>query len=144
MAVDAILQSRVADQLVDVGLALNRERDPRRVLELIVRHARAITGAARGLDLRGRGRRCDGALPRAPTTTPSPPICATTPPPVSDASVVGACVLSGQIINLEDMYSETGRTALGRTFVHDRSFDERFGYQTRSLLTVPMRAPAAR
>src|SRR5690606_7554906 len=60
---------------------------------------------------------------------------------VSDASVVGACVRSGVVINLEDMYSETGRTALGRSFAHDRSFDDRFGYQTRSLLTVPMRAP---
>ncbi|PCC66938.1 HD-GYP domain, c-di-GMP phosphodiesterase class II (or its inactivated variant) [Nannocystis exedens] len=140
LAVEAILQSRVADQLVEVGLALNRERDPRRVLELIVRHARAITGADAGSIYVVED---DGATVRfrvAHNDSVAADLRDHTLP-VSDASVVGACVLSGQIINLEDMYSETGRTALGRTFVHDRSFDERFGYQTRSLLTVPMRAP---
>ncbi|MBZ5714069.1 HD family phosphohydrolase [Nannocystis pusilla] len=140
LAVEAILQSRVANKLVDVGLALNRERDPRRVLELIVRHARAITGAdagsiyvveGEGATLRFRVAHNDSVAADLRDHTL----------PVSDASVVGACVRSGHIINLEDMYSETGRSALGRTFVHDRSFDERFGYQTRSLLTVPMRAP---
>ncbi|MCY1062081.1 HD family phosphohydrolase [Nannocystis sp. SCPEA4] len=140
LAVEAILQSRVANKLVDVGLALNRERDPRRVLELIVRHARAITGADAGSIYVVEG---DGATLRfrvAHNDSVAADLRDHTLP-VSDASVVGACVRSGHIINLEDMYSETGRSALGRTFVHDRSFDERFGYQTRSLLTVPMRAP---
>jgi len=140
LAVEAIQQSRVANKLVEVGLALNRERDPRRVLELIVRHARAITGADAGSIYVVED---DGAMLRfrvAHNDSVAADLRDHTLP-VSDASVVGACVLSGNIINLEDMYSETGRSALGRTFVHDRSFDERFGYQTRSLLTVPMRAP---
>lgn len=139
-AVEAILQGRVADQLVDVGLALNRERDPRRVLELILRHARAITGADAGSiyvvedggqTLRFRVAHNDSVTADLHEHALS----------VSDASVVGACVQTGLVINLEDMYSEAGRTALGRSFTHDRSFDARFGYETHSLLTVPMRAP---
>lgn len=139
-AVEAILQGRVADQLVEVGLALNRERDPRRVLELILRHARTITGADAGsiyvvedggATLRFRVAHNDSVTADLREDTL----------PVTDASVVGACVLGGQLINLDDMYSETGRTADGRSFAHDRSYDARLGYQTRSLLTVPMRAP---
>lgn len=139
-AVEAILQGRVADQLVDVGLALNRERDPRRVLGLILRHARAITGADAGsiyvvedggATLRFRVAHNDSVTADLHDHTL----------PVSPQSVVGACVLSGLVINLEDMYTEAGRTALDRSFTHDRSFDERFGYETHSLLTVPMRAP---
>ncbi|MFO7561588.1 MAG: HD domain-containing phosphohydrolase, partial [Enhygromyxa sp.] len=58
-------------------------------------------------------------------------------------SVVGACVLGGQPIILRDCYSEAeaDRSFNGRSFPHDRSFDERLGYQTRSMLTVPMRPP---
>ena len=54
--------------------------------------------------------------------------------PVSDASIVGHCVRTGEIINIPDLSAETAHA-------HDRSFDDRFGYETRSMLTVPMRPP---
>jgi HD-GYP domain-containing protein (c-di-GMP phosphodiesterase class II) len=52
-------------------------------------------------------------------------------------------VLSGKPIMLRDCYSEDDRDRSddGRCFPHDRSFDRRLGYQTRSMLTVPMRPP---
>ena len=139
-AVEAILQGRIADQLVDVGLALNRERDPRRVLELILRHARAITGADAGSIYVVE----DGGATLRFRVAHNDSVAADLHEhalPVNEASVVGACVLGGLVINLPDMYSEAGREALGRTFAHDRTFDQRFGYETHSLLTVPMRAP---
>jgi HD-GYP domain-containing protein (c-di-GMP phosphodiesterase class II) len=60
--------------------------------------------------------------------------------PVSSRSIVGACVLGSQIIHIRDLYSldepGTGNNPWG--FVHDRSFDDKYNYQTRSVLAVPM------
>src|SRR5690606_20083130 len=62
---------------------------------------------------------------------------------ISERSVVGACILTQAPITLRDCYSpnQADRSCAGRTFPHDRSFDERLGYQTRSMLTVPMLPP---
>ena len=133
-------QARLADQLLDIGLALNHERDPQRVLALLLSHARRITGADAGsiyvVEDEGRALRFHTAQNDSLRADLAEAVL-----PLTDASIVGASVLAGEIINLPDLYSEAGRTALGRTFVHDRSFDDRSGYQTRSTLTVPMRAP---
>jgi len=57
--------------------------------------------------------------------------------PVDGKSIVGAAVLTRQPINLPDLYGlEFSTNPFG--FKHDRSFDERIHYQTRSMLTVPM------
>lgn len=136
----AVGQARLADQLLDIGLALNHERDPQRVLALLLSHARRITAADAGsiyvVTDDGERLRFHTAQNDSVHADLGESVVA-----ITDASIVGACILSGEIINLPDLYSEAGRTALGRTFVHDRSFDERFGYQTRSMLTVPMRSP---
>lgn len=60
--------------------------------------------------------------------------------PVSGRSIVGACVLSGEIINIKDLYAlgEPGSPGNPWGFVHDRSFDDKYAYQTRSMLAVPM------
>ncbi len=132
-AAQTVLQGRVADQLIDVGLGLNRERDPRRVLELILRHARAITGADAGsvYVVEDEGRRLRFRVAHNDSVAAD---FGEFTLPVSDASIAGACVRTGAIINIPDLSQETG-------FSHDRSFDQRFAYQTRSMLTVPMRAP---
>ena len=56
--------------------------------------------------------------------------------PVSPASIVGLCVLSRSTINIPDLYKLGDDNAWG--FVHNRAFDEKSGYQTRSMLAVPM------
>ena len=60
--------------------------------------------------------------------------------PVSASSIVGTCVLSGDRINVPDLYSldEPGAGNNPWGFVHDRSFDDKYRYQTRSVLAVPM------
>ena len=59
---------------------------------------------------------------------------------VSASSIVGQCVLSGDRINVPDLYAldepGTGNNPWG--FVHDRTFDDKYRYQTRSVLAVPM------
>ena len=60
--------------------------------------------------------------------------------PVTTTSIVGPCVLSRALINVPDLYKldepGTGNNPWG--FVHDRRFDDKYRYQTRSVLAVPM------
>ncbi len=140
-------RAEMVDRLLDVGAALVAERDPSKLLELILGEARRITGADAGSiyvveagpdgeasRLRFRFAQ-NASLPDARFDEFSLEI--------NERSVVGACVLSGAPILLRDCYSddEAERSDGGRSFPHDRSFDERLGYQTRSMLTVPMRPP---
>ena len=60
--------------------------------------------------------------------------------PVTSRSIVGACVLSGEVIDIKDLYALGPPGSAGNPwgFVHDRSFDDKYAYQTRSVLAVPM------
>ncbi len=60
--------------------------------------------------------------------------------PVTVSSIVGTCVLKAQPINVPDLYNldapGEGNNLSG--FIHDRSFDDEYAYQGRSVLAVPM------
>jgi len=135
--------AKVADRLLEIGLALNAERDPRRVLELILEHARTLSRADAGsiylVEDDGKSLR----FTIAQNDSVEADFTAFTVP-VTEDSVVGTCVITGHVVSIPDLYVEGGPIALGRRFHHDRSFDERFGYQTRSMLTIPMRPPGGR
>src|SRR5690606_28629011 len=145
-------RAEMVDKLLDVGAALVAERDPGKLLELILSEARRITGADAGSIYvveqpsadAGEGDRPARLRFRFAENASLPGVRFDEfSVEISERSVVGACVLSGQPITLRDCYSEAeaDRSSGGRTFPHDRSFDERLGYQTRSMLTVPMRPP---
>ncbi|RMH00332.1 MAG: GAF domain-containing protein [Deltaproteobacteria bacterium] len=125
-------------RLLDIGLALNAERDPGRLLDLILTHARRITGADAGSIylVEEDGRRLRFKVAQNDSVEAD---FSEFSVPVTEESIVGACVVCGQTVNIADLYEDP--TALGRTFRHDRRFDERFGYQTRSVLTTPLRPP---
>ena len=137
---DAYARSRVADQLIEIGNALNAERDPARVLELILVHGLEITNADAGSiyvvdDRAGTltfkfSRNASIAADFSEFTMP-----------ITDASIVGTVALAGTTVRIDDLYASGGAEVLGRRFTHDRSFDERFGYQTRSMITTPMISP---
>jgi HD-GYP domain-containing protein (c-di-GMP phosphodiesterase class II) len=130
--------------LISIGRALSQQRDTSSLLEIILRRAREVTGADAGtvyivenLDadvqdrsLRFRVSQNDSRRVESRGFTL----------PVSAASIVGTCVLSSDVINVPDLYElddpGTGNNPWG--FVHDRSFDDLYAYQTRSVLTVPM------
>lgn len=139
-AAEAYASARVTDQLIDIGVALNAERDPARVLELILQHARSITSADAGsiylVEDEGRTLR----FRTAHNDTVKADLSQFTMP-VTPQSIVGAAVITKQTILIRDLYDPGGSMAQGRTFSHDRSFDERFGYQTRSMITTPMISP---
>ncbi|PRP91962.1 Cyclic di-GMP phosphodiesterase response regulator RpfG [Enhygromyxa salina] len=151
-------RAELVDKLLDVGAALVAERDPSVLLELILGEARRITGADAGsiyvveAPSREEGDSENSARAARPSKlrfrfaeNASLPdarfdefVVA-----INEGSVVGACVLGGEPITLRDCYGEDieDRSCNGRSFPHDRSFDERLGYQTRSMLTVPMLPP---
>ena len=54
---------------------------------------------------------------------------------VDASSIAGQAVLAGRPINIPDFSALVGE---GGGFTHNRSFDHETGYQTRSMLTVPM------
>jgi HD-GYP domain-containing protein (c-di-GMP phosphodiesterase class II) len=143
----AVEQARYENEmLIEVGRALSRERDPGSLFGMILRRARDVTGADAGSVYVVEGD--DPDQPEAPRrlrfiesqndSVPVESLGFTIP--VSPSSIVGACVLAKRPISIPDLYRldppGTGNNPWG--FVHDRSFDQRHAYQTRSMITVPM------
>jgi HD-GYP domain-containing protein (c-di-GMP phosphodiesterase class II) len=140
-AAEAFARARVTDQLLEIGLALNAERQPQRVLELILQHARSITNADAGsiylVDEDASQLRFAVAENDSVQTNLGDHVLE-----VGAGSVVGSAVLQRRVIRSSHLYR---RTILPGNFVrHDRSIDERLAYQTRSMITAPMISPEGR
>ncbi len=132
------------DMLISIGRALSQERDIRSLLGIILRRACEVTNADGGSAYIIEGHDEDGhtrILKFAASQNDSRTVeQAEFRMPVSATSIVGTCVLSGDRINVVDLYHldepGTGNNPWG--YVHDRSFDDKYRYQTRSVLAVPM------
>jgi len=132
------------DMLISIGRALSQERDIQSLLAIILRRACEVTNADAGSVYVVEGHDEDIAN-RTLRFAASQNDSRTLPPagftmPVSATSIVGQCVLSGDRINVPDLYAldEPGVGNNPWGFVHDRSFDDKYRYQTRSVLAVPM------
>ena len=145
-AVQSSLHARARyenELLISIGRALSQERDIDALLELILTRARDVTGADAGSvyivsaadgdeeqTVRFAASQNDSVAMEVEGFTM----------PVTPTSIVGACVLSGEAIDIPDLYRldppRQGNNPWG--FVHNRSFDQKLGYQTRSMVTVPM------
>jgi HD-GYP domain-containing protein (c-di-GMP phosphodiesterase class II) len=132
------------DMLNSIGRALSQERKLQSLLPIILRRACELTNADAGSiyvvighddDIAKRKLRFE-ASQNDSRQVPA----AGFEMPVSASSIVGQCVLSGERISVPDLYAldepGTGNNPWG--FIHDRTFDDRYGYQTRSVLAVPM------
>ncbi len=145
------------DMLISIGRALSQERDIKSLLAIILRRACEVTNADAGSvyvvepkdpkELKEGDNLEDPTLNRilrfAAQQNDSrqlPPLQTQVKMEVSATSIVGQCVLSGDRINVPDLYSldepGTGNNPWG--FVHNRTFDDTNRYQTRSVLAVPM------
>lgn len=140
-AAEAFARARVTDQLLDIGLALNAERQPQRVLELILQHARSITGADAGsiylVDEDAEQLRFAIAENDSVEINLGNHVI-----DIGAGSVVGNSVLQRRVIRSSHLYRQT--MTPGNLVRHDRSIDERVGYQTRSMITAPMISPEGR
>ena len=132
------------DMLISIGRALSQKRNIDELLEIILRRACEVTSADAGSVYIVLGHDEDVAertLRFAVSQNESRDIPATGfTMKVSSSSIVGSCVLSGDVLNVRDLYGldepGTGNNPWG--FIHDRTFDDKYRYQTRSVLAVPM------
>ncbi|MEZ4404239.1 MAG: HD domain-containing phosphohydrolase [Kofleriaceae bacterium] len=129
--------------LIETGRALSQQRDIGSLLDIILRQARDVTGADAGsvYIVEGDDDAAERALRFMVSQNDSRRIDARGfTMAVSGSSIVGTCVLTSDVINIADLYDldapGVGNNPWG--FVHDKSFDDKYRYQTRSMLTVPM------
>jgi HD-GYP domain-containing protein (c-di-GMP phosphodiesterase class II) len=132
------------DMLISIGRALSQERDIQSLLAIILRRACEVTNAdagsiyvVTGADEEVANRSLRFAVSQNDSRT-LPPAGFTMA--VSATSIVGQCVLSADRLNVRDLYAldEPGSGNNPWGFIHDRSFDDKYRYQTRSVLAVPM------
>ncbi len=125
-------------ELNRVGMALMSERDPDRLLDLILSRARALTESDAGsLYLKVEGE--DGAqrlhfrlaqndtLPDLPTPDFTLPI--------DRSSLAGYAASTGEPLVLDDAY----RIPEDRSYSFNTAFDREHGYRAKSMLVVPMK-----
>ncbi len=123
-------------ELVEIARAITQERDIDRLLDLILEKSRFITGADAGsIYVVEHG---EDGKPRLHFKLSQNESCEFESSeftiPVSTRSIAGAAVVTRRPINIPDVY------AIGDTqpFSFDRSFDERVGYRSKSMITMPM------
>jgi len=149
LAASSAARAREAQQRVDlaeltrVGVALSTERNLLTLLELIVSQARSLTSSdAASLYLveRGEGQAAgDGpGMLRFKlsqnVTLPDLPLREFTVP-IDNASLAGHAAATGEPLVIADVALLPQDTA----YRPNRSFDERFGYRTKSVLVIPMK-----
>ncbi len=122
----------MSHRLIQVGIALSSETDLGRLLELIVAQAKELTHCDGGsLFIR------EGEELRFFVVSRNEDL-RDLRMPLSSSSIAGYVVLTGESLNLPDVYELPAH--LPYTF--NRQVDQQTGYRTRSLLTVPMRDPS--
>jgi len=136
-----VRKSQELHELNNIGVALSAERDINKLLELILLKSRAITAADAGslyLVKRGKehGSSTDDTLSFELAQNDSVSVSfEKRPVPLNETSIAGYVALTGEIVNVADAY----RLAAGTPYKISRSFDEKSGYRTKSMLVVPMR-----
>jgi HD-GYP domain-containing protein (c-di-GMP phosphodiesterase class II) len=132
------------DMLISIGRALSQERDIQSLLAIILKRACEITNAdagsvyiVEGHDENVANRKLRFAATQNDSRTVQP---AGFKLSINETSIVGRCALSKERINVPDLYNLDapggGNNPWG--FLHDRTFDDKHRYQTRSVLAVPM------
>jgi len=129
----------VLNSLLDVGRKLYAYQDPCQMLGTILTHARKLTGAEAGsLFLLNEGRLKFVAVQndRIDTSTIAETLLGREMN-ASMESLAGFVALTGKIMNIPDSY----HLPAGTPFRINRDFDSATGYQTRSILALPLNCP---
>jgi HD-GYP domain-containing protein (c-di-GMP phosphodiesterase class II) len=122
-------------ELVEIARAITQERNIDRLFDLILEKSRFITGADAGsiyvVERDGTEQKLRFKLSQNESVAfPSSEFTI----PVSTRSIAGAAVVTRRAINIPDVYVIGDNQPFG----FDRSFDERVGYRTKSMITMPM------
>jgi HD-GYP domain-containing protein (c-di-GMP phosphodiesterase class II) len=129
-------------RLTEIGRALSSERDLSSLLERILAEARRFTSADAGTIYMLRD---DGALhfevmhndtfgTYLGGSSGNPIPSSLNPVALDKAHVSGYSALSGETVNIPDVYA-----AEGFDFSGTRAYDQRSGYRSKSMLVVPMK-----
>jgi len=125
-------------ELSRVGAALATERDLDTLLNMILTQARRLSSADAGslylveTDAQGNPEALRFKLSQNTTLTDLPFSEFTVP--VNHASISGYVAATGETLLIDDVYLLPEHV----TYRQNRSFDEKFGYRTKSMLVIPM------
>ena len=137
-------------ELIHIARAMTTERDVNRLLPIILEKSRFVTGADAGsiyvvedsedfagasddapVSVRGRGPRLRFKLSQNDSVSYDSSEFVM---PLSNRSIAGSAALGKKAINIADAYD----IPVGTPYGFERRFDERIGYRTKSMLTVPL------
>jgi HD-GYP domain-containing protein (c-di-GMP phosphodiesterase class II) len=136
---DELERHRELAELTSVGVALSTERNLMALLEMILTQARRITGSdAASLYLTDREAQGDATrtlrfMLSQNFTLPTLPLTELTVP-VDHSSLSGYAAATNEPLVIADVYLLPDDV----TYKQNRSFDEKFGYRTKSMLVIPM------
>ena len=124
-------------QLHGIGMALMSERDPEKLLQSILEQARTLTQSDAGnlylVEKDEHGHERLRFTLAQNDTLPNIPLVQFTLP-IDTASIAGYAAYKHQPLVLADAYAIPDN----EPYTFNRSFDNRIGYRTRSMLVVPM------
>jgi HD-GYP domain-containing protein (c-di-GMP phosphodiesterase class II) len=134
---EAAQRAREIGELTRIGVALGTERDIKILLELILTQSRRITQSDAGslylVETNENGdRRLRFRLAQTFSKPEAPFVEHTIP--VDRGSLAGYCAVTGDPLVLDDAYFLPPDVE----YTINRSFDERYGYRTKSMLVIPM------
>lgn len=132
----AVDRTEALQTVNEIGIALSAERDPDRLLELILTRARQLVAADAGsLYLVKKSESAQRYLyfALAQNDSVQAPWKASVMP-LNPRSVAGAVALHGELVVIDDVYAMPAQSPLH----HDQSFDQRFHYRTRSIVGIPL------
>jgi HD-GYP domain-containing protein (c-di-GMP phosphodiesterase class II) len=125
-------------ELIEIARALTTEREIDRLLALILEKSRFVTAAdagsiyvVEGTDPQIGRRQLRFKLSQNDSLSFD---SSEFTMPISPRSMAGYVALERQTVNIEDVYDMPA----GSPFGFDRSFDERVGYRTKSMVTTPL------
>jgi HD-GYP domain-containing protein (c-di-GMP phosphodiesterase class II) len=133
-------RTRELGELTAIGVALSQERDLHTLLELILTQARRLTNSDAGSlylvekDEDDHPARLLFAMAQN-FSLPNLPFRSTTVP-IDHHSLAGYAAATGEPLVIGDVYLLPDDVS----YKQNRSFDEKFGYRTKSMLVLPMKS----
>ncbi|WP_394845857.1 GAF domain-containing protein [Pendulispora brunnea] len=122
-------------ELVDIARAMTTERDVNKLLSVVLEKSRFITGADAGSIYVVEGEEKNRRLRFKLTQNDSVHFDAREfVIPLSNRSIAGSAARSKKPINIADVYE----LPPGSPYGFDKSFDQKIGYLTKSMLTYPL------
>ena len=127
-------------RILDLGFEISQIKDIDLLLEKILGEARAFTNCDAGSiyikegdHLKFSYAQNDTMLHQLPPGRKLP--YSTFTVPISNTSIAGNVALNGEILNIDDVYE----IADSFPFSFNRSYDDKTGYRTCSMLTIPLK-----